>query len=109
MFSEGALMGIWHPSSAPQHPGRANRSKHSVAIASKSLCVGNVILNVLHKAVHTSLTMMHLAMPNKLATVLNSPDDPSFTNVTATRLSTGIGFLMIKCIFIYGFNLSQMC
>ncbi|GFY66387.1 hypothetical protein TNIN_297811, partial [Trichonephila inaurata madagascariensis] len=39
-------MGIWHPSSAPQHPGRADRSKNSVAIASKSLCVGNVILNV---------------------------------------------------------------
>ncbi|GFY66388.1 hypothetical protein TNIN_297811, partial [Trichonephila inaurata madagascariensis] len=31
------------------------------------------------------------------ATVLNSPDDPSFTNVIATRLSTEIGFLMIKC------------
>ncbi|GFW17450.1 uncharacterized protein TNCV_3240801 [Trichonephila clavipes] len=95
-------MGIWHPSSAPQHPGRADRLKNSVAIASKSLYVGNVILNVLHKAVRTSLTMthaVHLAMPNKLATVLNSPDDPSFTNVTATRLSTEIGFLMIKMSF----------
>ncbi|GFS35179.1 hypothetical protein TNIN_399851 [Trichonephila inaurata madagascariensis] len=81
-ISEEALMGIWHP-------GKADRSKNSVAIASKFLCVGNVILNVVHKAVHTFLTMMHavhLAMPNKLATVLNSPDNPSYTNVTATRL-----------------------
>ncbi|GFT14911.1 hypothetical protein TNCV_3483601 [Trichonephila clavipes] len=41
-------------------------------------------------------------MPNKLATVHNSPDDPSFTKTIATRLWTKMGLLDFLSMTVTG-------
>ena len=110
----GGVIGIWVPSTEPAHCGTPHFSLKPVITTFKPSPVGKRMYSgtsFCTIALHGFLTMIHtvhLAIPNRWATVWYSDGVAKIQSVIATRLSTDTGLLITVVSFsTNGLNCSQ--